>query len=144
MATVVEVIEAMGAALDTIDGLRVTEYVPDQPNLPAAWVVPPDIDYHQAFQGGLRQFDVTVAVFVSMNGSDRVRAKHLLRYLDSLGPYSIPAALEAKDANDLSLSATCQSVVVNRFRPLGIEEIAATQMYGGAFDVTVHPVKESS
>lgn len=142
--TVLEVVEAMGTALRTIAGLRVTEYVPDQPNLPAAWIVPPDINYHQAFQGGLKQFDVTVALFVAMNGTDRVRAKQLLRYVDATGAESIPAVLQAKDANDLYLSATCQSVMVTRFRPLGIEEIAATQMYGGAFDVTVHPVKETS
>ena len=144
MATVQDVVEAMKDSLANIPGLRVTEYVPDSPNLPAAWIVPPDINYHLAFQGGLREFNVRVVVFVSSASPDRVRSKSLLKYVNPTGPDSIKAKLETKASDDSYLSATCQSVVVNGFQALGIDEIAAYQMYGGAFDVTVHPVKESS
>lgn len=106
-ATVTQVANALKTQLQTISGLRVFSYQPEQLNPPVAFPVLSQVDYHRAFKGGnvimLWQVHVTVGRYTDS------RAHALLDdFLSYDGAKSIRAALEA----DKTLGGLVQSLVL--------------------------------
>lgn len=128
-----EILIAIEARLQTIPGLRTSEYVPGQVNPPQAIVgVPPINNYHTAMRGRQLDFEPTVTVLVSST-VDRIGQLKLADYANPDGPESIPAAIEA----DRTLSGLVGDCRVVSFAPLGSEDVGAIGYFGGVFTLRV-------
>lgn len=102
------VLDALGAALETIPGLRVYAYPPDAVAPPAAVVGLPEMPFDLTF-GGANEWDVPVYVIVG-KVSDRTSRTALCTYVTPTGASSAKAAIEA----DITLGGACDSVAVTR------------------------------
>lgn len=131
--TILQVMQGIEGRLATINGLRTSEFVTDQVNVPMAVVgVPPVENYRITFGRG--QFLVRPQVFILVSASlDRIGQTELAGFADASGPTSIPAAIEG----DRTLGGVVQECVVDSFRPLGWEEVGFIGYYGGVFDLRV-------
>lgn len=131
--TISQVLAGLETRLLTIDGLRVDAYMADQINPPAALVgVPPIESYRQTMQRGILMMQPTIYVFVSA-ALDRIGQQLLAEFADVTGSRSIPLAIEG----DRTLGGVVQDVVVQAFRPLGMDEVGQIGYYGGVFDLLV-------
>lgn len=137
-ATIEAICDALEAALDNIDGLRVRDIIPD--SIPvsgsadvAIIMAPPIDDYRMSFGRGHYEFDVAVTVLVSAV-IDRAGQRRLMAYSSQTGTKSIRAAVET----DLTLGGVVEQAWLLNYRPLGIEEAAGFGYFGGVF--TVHIV----
>ncbi len=121
--------EGIEARLATISGLRVTSFVPDQINVPAAFVgVPPISAYHQTFGMGRFAVDPTVTVLTSA-AYDRLGQLALADYANPTGPSSIRAAVEA----DKTLGGVVDDCIVVDFQPLGLVKVGEIDYTAGLF-----------
>ena len=134
MSTIAELRNGLVARLRTISGLNVYSAESGQITPPAAVIVTPTIDYHQSFSGeGLKQYQFRVIVLVAQGLLDE--AAHTLdTYADPNSLKSVRTAIE----NDPTLGGVADTLIVNMFRPLDSEEVAALQYWGGDFTVTVY------
>lgn len=131
--TILQVVQGIETQLATIDGLRVTEYVPDQINPPQASVGPPAIpEYRSSFRRGIFAITPTVTIFTSA-ATDRAGQWALMDYMNPTGSKSIPAAIEA----DKTLGGLVDDCIVDNFTPLGLEQVGALGYYGGVFSLRV-------
>lgn len=132
MATIRDVLLGIETRLQTIDGLRVTEYVPGQVNPPQAFPgVPPIERYHQTMG---RRLDIAPTVTVLVSAAvDRVGQLLLADFADLEGPKSVAAAIEA----DRSLGGVVGDCSVTSFQPLGLEEVGVLGYYGGVWTLRV-------
>lgn len=125
-----DVMDAMGAALGTIDGLRVFDFPPKSAQPPFAFVdMPESIDYDLALQRGYDSARFTVVVGVA-DVVDRAGRDAIGAYAAGSGASSVKAVLEA--ATDIGDTLRVESV---DFRPVTI----ASGTYAGAI-FTVHVV----
>src|SRR6266508_4341859 len=127
-ATITDIMLGIESRLETIDGLRVTEYSPDQINPPAAIVgVPPIPQYRTSFgTNGMFRIEPTVTVLVSA-ALDRVGQLKLASYVDKTGEQSVYAAIEA----DKTLGLSGVECLVLSFAPLGLRDVGLLGYYGG-------------
>lgn len=88
----VDVVEEIGDALDSIPGLRVLRYPSDTITPPTAIIQFPTMNYDQAFQRGLDRWEGGVAVCVS-SVWDRSAFLTIAPYVDAGSDMSIHAAL---------------------------------------------------
>ena len=95
MAQLGDIREGFATALREIDGLQAYAYMLAQPTLPAAWVIPDEIEYDMAFGRGHDDWYMLVQVFVSSGIDDLAAQKRLDQMLASAGPLSVKEALEA-------------------------------------------------
>jgi hypothetical protein len=131
--TILQVMQAIESALNSISGLRTTEFIKDQMSPPFAMVGVPEIpDYHGAFRSGSMTISPRVYVFTSAV-VDRIGQAKLSEYANPTGASSIKTALES----DNTLGGVVAQVVVKSFRPLGAEEMGAFNYYGGVFDLMI-------
>lgn len=127
--TIEQVMLGIETRLATISGLRVTEYIADQINPPAAVVGVPEIDsYHATMGRGRFTISPTVTVFTSA-AYDRVGQLKLASYANPTGSSSIVVAIEG----DKTLGGVVDDCIVVSFRPLGLEEVGVIGFYGGEF-----------
>lgn len=127
------VMAGVAARLETIPGLRVASYTPDQINPPAALISVPEVtDYTAAMRGATVLLDVTVAVLVSA-ANDRAGQLALADYADPAGPSSVAAAIWA----DRTLGGVVNDCHVTTFRSYGLTEVGQVAMYGGEFVIRV-------
>jgi len=132
-ATLTGIMQGIGTRLATISGLRVTAYLTDQVNPPAAVVgVPPIPDYHRTFAHGKFMLEVPVTVLVS-KVVDRIDQPSMASFADISGTNSIHAAIEA----DRTLGGAVDDCIVANFTPLGQDEVGALGYYGGVFTLRV-------
>lgn len=108
MASLSSLREGIAENLSTIIGLRVSSYVPDNPNAPMAVVSPQNIEYHKSFANGFNTYNFIVAVFVA-RVSERTAQNSLDAYCASTGSSSIKSAIES----DRTLSGRCFDLVVS-------------------------------
>lgn len=98
MATMQEIVEALGAAIATIDGIQSQGFMLPAPTAPYAQVYPGgeagDINYDEAMGRGLDGCPFTVQVF-SGAPLERTAQIKLLEYMAPEGDRSIKATLEA-------------------------------------------------
>ncbi len=101
------VLDALGAAVDNVAGLRVYAYPPDQVAPPAAVVGLPVVPFDLTMRGGSDAWEVPVWVIVG-KVSDRASRTALCAYVNRSGASSVKAAIEV----DKTLGGTCDSVRV--------------------------------
>lgn len=130
--TIQAVLTGLKTRADTIAGLTAYEYQPSSPVYPAAFPTLPEIDYHRAMQGGLREIDVNLVILLNA-AEEKSRTSILVEYLEPTGAKSIFAAIEA----DTTLGGAAQDLIVRQFVPFGIEEIALMKAIGGVFPIHI-------
>jgi hypothetical protein len=123
----------LGTNLRTIPGLRVTETIPDNFSPPIAVISLSNINYDQAFQRGLTQYNFVVSVIVG-----RVAEREAQRRLDayaSNGSASVKAAIES----DKSLGTAAYDVRVEEMTNIGAVVLGGDVTYLAAdFAVSVY------
>lgn len=118
------VMTEIGDRLDTIDGLRVFRYPPDDVTPPAAVVAFPETyTYDETFGRGMDRMTVPVTVVVS-RADDRAAAENLAAYLNGSGPKSIKQVIEADDPTSFDTSRVVDAEVT-AFRLGDVDYIAA-------------------
>lgn len=134
MATISQVRGALRDALDNIPGLVPYSTEVGQIVAPAAVVVTPDVDFHQSFGSqALNRMQFRVLVLVAQSLTETAAAQ-LDTYVDPASAVSVRAVIEA----DTTLGGVVETLIVDQFRPLGVEEAAALGYWGGEFLVTVY------
>lgn len=112
-ASVQEIAEALGDALQTIGGLRVVPYLGDSISPPVALIAIDNIDYHGAFGNGDREHTFTIFVIIG-RASDRAGLQAMESYMSSAGSSSIRQALEDLDC---TLGDLVSDVIVQKSGP---------------------------
>lgn len=90
---IVAVMDDLGAALETISGLRVVPYWPGSVTPPAAVVGMPDVEFDAAYARGADRMSVPVHVLVSF-ANPRAARSALAGYVAGSGSSSVKAAID--------------------------------------------------
>lgn len=129
------IMDAIGAQLVGIAGLRVYDYAADNVSPPCAVVVPPtEVEYDVVAGRGADRVVVPVVILVS-RFSDRVSRDQLSQYAAGAGSLSVKAAVEGAGGN---LGGVAQTVRVTSGEMSDQIIVAAVQYYGVRFDVEVY------
>lgn len=113
------VMEGLAVRLRTIEGLRVTPYMPDQINPPHAVVRVPEVtNYHLTMGRGAVDLNVVVNLFVS-GVDDRTGQNALGEYAQPGGDKSVLVAIES----DKRLGGAVSDCVVTGFRPFDRQQV---------------------
>lgn len=131
--TISDIRNGLETNLETISGLRAYSEIPDNPSFPAAIVVLNSVDYDQAFQRGLTQYNFTVSVVVG-RASERAAQERLNLYASNTGDKSIKSAVES----DKTLSGSAYDVRVVTMNSIGAVELNGTTYIGMDYTVTVY------
>lgn len=120
-----DVMDQIGAQLDTIDGLRVWEYDADDIEPPAGIIrLTGDIDYLGAYNRGMVKIELSVLILVCAV-DDRVRRDEIVAYADSSGSMSIKQVLETGSYTAFDTLAVAKSkfqvVSIARIKYVGAE-----------------------
>jgi hypothetical protein len=94
MTTVREIREGLAVNLQTIDGLRVSEDLPEQVNPPMAVIALQSVVYDQSFQRGLVLYNFQVALLAA-RASDRWSQIRLDEFTSTTGAKSVKNAIES-------------------------------------------------
>lgn len=90
------VMDEVATQLDTIDGLRVFAFPPDNLNPPAAWLAYPEgYEYDATYGRGMDRITNLGVVVVVAKVSDRSARNQVGAYVDGSGASSVKAVLEA-------------------------------------------------
>jgi hypothetical protein len=117
----------------TISGLRCFPYLPDSIPEPAFFPADVEIDYDQAYAGGMDQYTVRCRLLVS-RADDRAGQGALNAYLAATGPKSVKAALETAPR---TLGGACDDLTVQRAAGYAIYQHNGTEYYGAEFTVLI-------
>lgn len=131
MATIGAVAEALAETIGTATGLRTVDHIPSTINPPALFVAL-GTNERGAMARGQQELAFEVVVFTSRT-VDRVGQSALYEYASFGGQLSVWKAVD--DTPTLGLTDTNAAVL--RYRPIGVEEIAAYGYFGGVFEVLV-------
>lgn len=131
--TISDIRNGLETNLETITGLRAYSEIPDNPSFPAAIVVLNTIDYDQAFQRGLTQYNFTISVVVG-RASERAAQERLNLYASNTGDKSIKTAVES----DKTLGGSAYDVRVVTMNSIGAVELNGTTYIGMDYTVTVY------
>ncbi len=132
MASLGELREGIAENLSTITGLRVSSFMPDNPNPPMAVVTPQNIEYHKAFRNGFSTYSFVISVFVG-RVSDRTGQANLDAFCAPTGASSIKSAIES----DRTLSGRCFDLIVSDMRNYGSVIIGDNTYLTAEFDCAV-------
>jgi len=124
---------ALATNLATISGLRTSGDVPDNPNPPIAVVFLENVQYDEAFRGGLTTFNFNVMVVVS-RADDRTAQRKLNGFISPDGESSIKSAVES----DRSLGGLVQTLRLNAMTSLGSTTINDQEYMAVEFSVAVY------
>lgn len=94
MTVLAEIMDGIRTQLLTIDGMRSSATMPDNPSPPFAYPFVQSIDYDQAMHKGLVVYNIGVQVLVS-RVAERSGQDRLYGFLASTGTASVKAAIEA-------------------------------------------------
>lgn len=133
MASVTDIRNALASQLGTIRGLRVEGSVPDSPKPPTAIVIPQGIQFDQAMNRGLDEYDFTILAIVARM-SDRTAQAALDDFCNPTGARSIKACVVA----DPTLDGAVQSARVTAMRNYGSLTIGDMDYLSAEFAVTVY------
>jgi hypothetical protein len=118
--------------------INVTAHMQSDPVPPAADIVGPEIDWHQALQDGCERWLFVVRVFVGLS-NDRAAQERLWPMLASAGPSSVKAAIES----DPKLGGACDDLIVRKtrgprpYRPSLRPDQAGPELLGAEWTVEV-------
>lgn len=125
------VMDDIGAALATIDGLRAHPYYKDSVNAPAAIVgLPETYEFDSTFGRGSDMAVFPVTVVIGRSDAERSR-NALAKYLAGAGDSSIKEAVESFTATAYD-SARVTTVVI------GAVTIAAVSYLAATFDIEIY------
>ena len=128
------VMDALGARLVGVTGLRVYDYASDSANPPAAIVsLPSTIEYDAVMGRGADRIVIPVTVLVG-KVSERTARDRLGAYIAGTGASSIKAAIEGSDP---TLGGVAQTVRVTN-ASVDVVTIQAIDYLGASFDVEVY------
>lgn len=123
--------DALGAALATITGLRVTDYPASTAAVPAAMVgLPTTLEYDSTKGRGLDHVVIPITLLVG-NVVDRSARDALSAYLAGSGASSIKAALDGK------LGGVVQTARVMGAR-IEVVTLGGVDYLGATFDVDIY------
>lgn len=131
--TIANIRSGIATNLRTISGLRVFEEIPDQVSPPAAIVQLNNIEYHQAFSGGLNIFRFTVRVIVG-RAAERQAQRNLDTYAEPTGASSVKSAIES----NRTLSGACQDLIVESMPNIGSITVNENEYLAGEWTVTCY------
>ena len=94
MASITELRTGIKTNLATINGLRVSDYQPDNINPPVAIVFPVSLNYDETFHRGMQTYTFAVQVIVG-RVSERTGQSTIDSYCSSTGTNSIKLAIES-------------------------------------------------
>ena len=128
------VMDAIGARLVGVTGLRVTDYAADSVSPPAAIVsLPKSVTYDAVMGRGADLVVIPVTVLVG-RVSDRAARDQLAQYVAGTGAQSIKTAIEGSDP---TMGGIIQTVRVTA-ASVDVVTIAAVDYLGASFDVEVY------
>lgn len=126
-----EVRDGLKKNLQEIDGLRVYDLVPDNPQPPSAIIGQLDLVFDLNNARGLDQANIDVLVIVQ-RFSERTGQDKLDKYLSGSGDYSIKAAIEA----DRTLDGAVDTLRVTSAQS-GVYQAADIEYLSYRYQVTV-------
>ena len=126
-----EVRDGLKKNLQEIDGLRVYDLVPDNPQPPSAIIGQLDLTFDLNNARGLDQANIDVLVIVQ-RFSERTGQEKLDKYLSGTGDYSIKAAIEA----DRTLDGAVDTLRVTSAQS-GVYQAADVEYLSYRYQVTV-------
>lgn len=141
--TLVDVMPAVVTVLDSIhpEVLNVYGSPPAAPQMPCLYPVPPALDPTQTFRRGLIRLEFDLVLLQSMAAGYDEAQESLWPYLDWSGDQSILLAFETNPTLGFGTFADGTTRVdahlIDPYRPLGLEEIAALQAFGEVLPLTV-------
>jgi len=118
--------------LATISGLRTSVDLPDNPNPPVAVIGIENVNYDQAFAGGLVEYNFRVTVLAS-RASDRMAQRRLDTYT-STETGSVKLAIES----DKTLGGKAFDVRVTEMSNIGTVSLGEISYLAADFTVTVY------
>ena len=128
----VDIRRGLATALDTLSGLRVFDYVPDNAPAPAAIVEPLEITYGAAMQNGLHNLKAFVTIMVGRM-SDRSSQDRVDVYVNPTGTSSVVAAIEA----DVTLGGACKALTVIGAQPRSVT-MAGVEYNAYRFEINIY------
>lgn len=128
------VMDAIGARLVGVTGLRVYDYAADAASPPAAIVsLPSAVEYDAVMGRGADRMVIPITVLVGRI-SDRAARDQLGGYIAGAGANSVKAAIEGSDP---TLGGICQTVRVTD-ATVSVVTINAIDYLGASFDLEVY------
>lgn len=127
-----EVAEEVAARLDSIPGLNVFSYQPDDISPPAVWVENPErnnIEFDKTYGRGMDRMTLPVLLVVS-HADNRSGQQNIRPYCDGSGPQSIKAVLETGSYTSL------HTIRVTTAGVLGVE-VAGVPYLAALFDLDI-------
>lgn len=132
MADISNIRAGIASNLGTIEGLRASPEIPDNPNPPMAIINLDTIDYDEAFNGGLTRYNFVVTVIVG-RAAERTMQRKLDSYVQPTGEQSVKVAIES----DRTLSGEVYDLRVERSNVVGSITINDQIYLAAEFTVTV-------
>lgn len=124
--------DGLATNLRKVPGLRSVPELPDNPNPPIALVQLVQIEYDQAFQKGLVQYEFNIMVIVG-RAAERIAQRKLDEYALDSGEQSIKAAIES----DKQLNGAAYDVRVERMTNISSIQLGDATYLVAEFFVTV-------
>lgn len=134
MASLGAIRDAIKTTLESIEGLRVYDTVPDQVNLPAVLVLPVEANFDKAFNRGHDAYQIDLFVMTSRTVA-RTSQDALDAFVTGSGTKSIRAAIFA--AQGLGLNDGTQAHVTGMSRYGGSFPAAGIDHIGAALRLNV-------
>jgi hypothetical protein len=132
VASIAELRTALGTNLATISGLRVSDFIPDNPNPPIAIVQFDRAQYHLDMGNGMTEYTFVVQVIVG-RADERTAQRNLDSYCSSTGSSSVLLAVES----DRTLNGKAFDCVVTEMSSYGPVLVNDTTYLGAEFQVRV-------
>jgi hypothetical protein len=129
MSTLQEVYAAIADGPLSAAGLLAYDHVPGESEWPAAYMLPPHVEF-QGLNHGWLECDIRVIILVSAALDKKQR--DLLAYQDAVGDQSIAAHVLA----DPSLGLPDLDLTVTRTRPMNLTEQADYRAFGAVIELT--------
>jgi hypothetical protein len=133
VSTIGSIQDGLAVNLATIQGLRTSSFVPDNPSPPIAIPMPKGIEYDKAFGHGLHLYRYDVIV-IAVRASERIAQSVLDAYCDPSGTSSVKAAIES----DRTLGGIAQTLHVGQRTDIKALQISETTYLAAYFDVQVY------
>lgn len=132
MASIAELRQGIATNLATISGLRVSEFIPDNPNPPIAIVQFDRAQYHLDMGNGMTEYSFIVQLIVG-RVDERTAQRNLDAYCSSSGSSSVLLGVES----NRTLSGKAFDTIVTEMSSYGPVLVNDTTYLGAEFQVRV-------
>lgn len=132
MASIAELRQGIATNLATISGLRVSEFIPDNPNPPIAIVQFDRAQYHLDMGNGMTEYSFVVQLIVG-RVDERTAQRNLDAYCSSSGSSSVLLAVES----NRTLNGKAYDCVVTEMSSYGPVLVNDTTYLGAEFQIRV-------